>query len=226
MTTKLTWATTAPEELLRTGTAALGLALNSAIIRQFLFYSDELLKWNARINLTGIKSAQEVVVRHFLDSLAVWPWVKDLDSLADIGTGGGFPGLPLKLILPDLSLTLIEPTGKKTAFLNFVVAHLRLTHVAVRQVHLTSPEARGWGPRFQGVITRATFPLAHYLELGAPLVKPGGRLLAMKGPRLDEAEWQAGVDRAAACGCGPPAKRDYILPIAEEGRVLVSWPKL
>ena len=89
----------------------------------------------------------------------------------------------MKLALPHLHLTLIEPTGKKTAFLHYVIAHLGLSDVEVRQVHLTAPEAHRWGPRFQGVITRATFPLAHYLEIGAPLVKPGGRLMALKGPR-------------------------------------------
>ncbi len=158
--------------------------------------SDELLKWNARINLTGLKSAQDIVVKHFLDSLAVWPWVKDLASLADIGTGAGFPGLPLKLALPHLHLTLVEPTGKKTAFLHYVIAHLGLPNVEVRQVHLTAPTSQQWGSLFQGVITRATFPLAHYLEIGAPLVKSGGRLMALKGPHLEEAQWQEAVARA------------------------------
>jgi 16S rRNA (guanine527-N7)-methyltransferase len=226
VTAKYSWATAAPEELLRSGTEALGLSLNPASIRQFLFYGEELLKWNTRINLTGFKSTQEVIVKHFLDSLAVWPWVKDLDSLADIGTGGGFPGLPLKLALPHLHLTLIEPTGKKTAFLNFVVAHLGLSHVAVQQVHLTAPLAHRWGPLFQGVVTRATFPLARYMELGAPLVKPGGCLLALKGPGLDEAEWQAGEDHAAVCHLRPPEKREYTLSLTEERRLLVIWEKL
>ena len=121
-------------------------------------------------------------MKHFLDSLAVWSRVKDLESLADIGSGAGFPGLPLKLALPHLHLTLIEPTAKKTAFLHFIMAHLGLTDVEVRQVHLTAAAAQGWGPSFQGVITRATFTLAHYMQIGAPLVKAGGRLLAMKGP--------------------------------------------
>lgn len=226
MTSKRTLPTAAPEELLRAGTEALGLSLNPASIRQFLFYGDELLKWNTRINLTGIKSPQEIVIKHFLDSLAVWAWVKDLESLADIGTGGGFPGLPLKLVLPHLHLTLIEPTGKKTAFLNFVAAHLGLTNLTIRRVHLTPPEAKRWGPLFQGVITRATFPLAQYLEMGAPLVKPGGRLLALKGPRLDDAEWQGAAVQAAQYRCWIPVKHEYLLPLAEERRLLVIWRKL
>ena len=149
MILKRTFITARPEDLLREGAKELGLHLEPSTLQQFLYYAEELLKWNTRINLTGLKTAQEVVVKHFLDSLAVWPWVKDLDSLADIGTGAGFPGLPLKLVLPHLYLTLIEPTAKKTAFLHFVIAHLGLTEVEVRQVHLTAPEARAGGRYFK-----------------------------------------------------------------------------
>ena len=154
MTARSALTTARPEELLAKGTEELGLALEPSTRQQFLYYADELLKWNTRINLTGLKTAQEVVVKHFLDSLAVWPWVKDLDSLADIGTGAGFPGLPLKLVLPHLHLTLIEPTAKKTAFLHFVIAHLGLSDVEVRQVHLTAPEAQQLG----AVISRSDYP--------------------------------------------------------------------
>ena len=204
----------------------LGLSPSPATIRQFLSYSDELLKWNTRINLTGLKSAQDIVVRHFLDSLAVWPWVQDLASLADIGSGPGFPGLPLKLALPHLSLTLVEPTGKKTAFLRYLMVQLGLSNVEVRQVHLTATEAHRWGAQFEGVITRATFPLARFLEIGAPLVKPGGRLLALKGPHLEEAQWQEAVTRAPQCGCRTPEKQEYLLPVAEERRLLILWHKV
>jgi 16S rRNA (guanine527-N7)-methyltransferase len=165
-------------------------------------------------------------VKHFLDSLAVWPRVKDLDSLADLGTGAGFPGLPLKLALPHLHLTLIEPTAKKTAFLHFIFAHLGLPDVEIRQVHLTTREARRWGPSFDGVITRATFPLAHYLQIGAPLVKEGGRLLAMKGPHLEAIQWQEAVAKAARHSLQPPEKWEYSLPLTGERRLLVMWEKL
>ena len=215
-----------PEDLLREGAAELGLPLEPATMQQFLYYEDELLKWNTRINLTGLKTVQEVVVKHFLDSLAVWPRIKYLDSLADIGTGAGFPGLPLKLVLPHLHLTLIEPTAKKTAFLHFVIAHLGLSDVEVRQVHLTAGLARSWGPLFQGVITRATFPLGQYLALGAPLVKSGGGLLALKGPGLEAGEWQEAVSKAARHHLQPPEKYEYSLPLTEERRLLVIWQKL
>jgi 16S rRNA (guanine527-N7)-methyltransferase len=226
VTPKPTFTTADPKELLLAGIAALGLSLSPTTVRQFHTYSDELLKWNTRINLTGLKSAQDIVVKHFLDSLAVWPWVQDLASLADIGSGAGFPGLPLKLALPHLSLTLVEPTGKKTAFLHYLIAHLDLANVEVRQVHLTPALAHQWGPHFQGVITRATFPLSRFLEISAPLVHPGGRLLALRGPHLEEAQWQAAVARAPQCGCRTPENIEYLLPVAAERRLVIIWHKV
>lgn len=225
MTAKLPETAVNPADLLRAGARDLGLILGEATVRQFLFYADELLQWNARINLTGLKSVPEIVVKHFLDSLAVWPWVRDLTSLADIGAGAGFPGLPLKLALPHLRLTLIEPTGKKAAFLQFVAAHLNLRDVIVRPVHLTPALAREWGPLGDGAVTRATFPLARYLALAAPLVKAGGRVLALKGPSLGSGEWQEAVAQAPRNHCQPPARHDYALPQSGERRVLVVWEK-
>ncbi len=215
-----------PAFLLVEGAAALGLRLAADVLGQFLFYGEELLKWNRRINLTGLRTAQEVVVKHFLDSLAVWPWVQDLASLADIGSGGGFPGLPLKLALPSLDLTLVEASGKKTAFLHYLVAHLRLRGVAVRQLYLTHEVACQWGPVFQGVITRATLPLDRYMDLAAPLVRPGGRLLAMQGPHPDTAQWQQAVALAGRYHCEVPSVQEYRLPWSGDPRRLVIWEKL
>jgi len=215
-----------PAALLQEGAAALGLRLTADILKQFLFYGEALLHWNRRVNLTGLRTPQEVVVKHFLDSLAVWPWVQDLTNLADIGSGAGFPGLPLKLVLPQLALTLVEASGKKTAFLHYLVAHLGLRGVAVRQLYLTPQAACRWGPVFQGVVTRATLPLDRYLEIAAPLLRPGGRLLAMQGPHLEAAQWQQAVAAAERCQCRPPRDQEYRLPLSGDRRRLVIWEKL
>ena len=215
-----------PAQLLQEGAAALGLALSPARRQDFLFYGEELLHWNRRVNLTGLHTPQEVVLKHFLDSLAVHPWIKDLASLADLGSGAGFPGLPLKLVLPELHLTLIDASSKKTAFLHYLVAHLRLTGVEIRHLHLSPSLTRRWGAVFQGVITRATFPLDRYLELAAPLVKPGGRLLAMKGPHLEASQWQQAEALAARYECQSPRQEDYCLPLSGDRRRLIIWEKL
>ncbi len=214
------------DRLLRAGAACLGLALSADLRQRFLLYGRELLIWNARVNLTGLRSAQEVVIKHFLDSLAVWPWVQDLQGLADIGTGAGFPGLPLKLVLPRLHLTLVEASGKKTAFLQVITARLGLTGVSIRQVHLDPAAARRWGPVFPGVITRATFALERYLAVAAPLLLPGGRLLAMRGPGLESAR----DSQAAELGCRHQCRlvrcQDYCLPLSGDRRRLLVWEKL
>ncbi len=215
-----------PISLLREGAAALGLHLAPDVLDRFLFYGQELLKWNARVNLTGLRTLPEVVVKHFLDSLAVWPWVQDLANLADIGTGAGFPGLPLKLLLPPLELTLIEASGKKTAFLHYLVAHLGLGGVTIRQLHLTHTLACQWGPVFQGVITRATLTLEQYLNVAAPLVKPGGRLLAMQGPRQTAVHRQQAAALAGRYHCRPPRQEEYRLPLSGDRRRLLIIEKL
>ncbi|AEB08725.1 16S rRNA (guanine(527)-N(7))-methyltransferase RsmG [Desulfobacca acetoxidans] len=226
MNRKTGYTTAAPQDLLIVGLEALGLSTSPETIRQFLVYCDELLRWNARVNLTGLKTASDVVVKHFLDSLAVWPWVRDLTSLADIGTGAGFPGLALKLALPHLHLTLLEPTGKKSTFLRYLTIHLNLANVEVRQVYLTPSLARQWGPQFHGVITRAAFSLPRFLALAAPLTQSGGRLLSLKGPQLDEEQWHEAMALTSQYNCREPRQQRYVLPLGQESRLLVIWDKI
>lgn len=210
-----------PEALLCAGARDLGLELDSMTVQKFLLYLAELQKWNTRLNLTGLKTATDIVHRHFLDSLAVAPWVQDLDCLLDLGTGAGFPGLPLKLVFPSLALTLVEATGKKIAFLEYLVIVLQLSGVAVRHCHLTPAQARTWGPGWPGVISRATFKLAQFISLAAPLLQPGGRLIALKGPDLPETEWQEAIEQASRLGLETPERCFYTLPLTGEPRQVI-----
>jgi 16S rRNA (guanine527-N7)-methyltransferase len=210
-----------PVALLEDGAAALGVELTPAAPEQFLFYLTELKRWNARVNLTGLKTDRDIVVKGFLDSLAVLPFLGDVSSLADLGSGAGFPGLALKLARPDLALTLVEAREKKAAFLEYVVACLRLTDVAVVRVHLTPALAREWGPRFGAVISRATFKLTRFLELAAPLLVPGGVAMALKGPGLPAAELKLALSRSRVLGLALLKLQEYRLPLTGEPRLLV-----
>jgi 16S rRNA (guanine527-N7)-methyltransferase len=213
--------------LLQEGAAALGLALSAATLEQFALYLTELKRWNARVNLTALTEPRDIVVKHFLDSLAVLPYLKGAASLADLGSGAGFPGLALKLARPDLTLTLVEAREKKAAFLEYMVACLKLPGVEVVQVHLTPLLARRWGPRFAAVTSRATFSLEWFLELAAPLLLPEGWVLALKGPHLPEAEWTAAANRGDSLGLSPLEALEYSLPLSGEPRLLVRarrWP--
>ena len=139
-----------PLALLKEGAAALNLELAPGTLEHLQIYLEELKLWNAKTNLTGLKTDRDIVIKHFLDSLAVLPWLDGAASLVDLGSGGGFPGMVLKLALPQLALTLVEARERKAAFLEYLAARLRLTGVEVVQVHLTPFLAKKREPKVRG----------------------------------------------------------------------------
>jgi 16S rRNA (guanine527-N7)-methyltransferase len=215
-----------PRALLGEGLAALGLDLPPTILADLQLYLEELKLWNARINLTGLKTHRDIVIKHFLDSLAVLPFLEAAASLVDLGSGAGFPGLVLKLARPPMALSLVEARRKKAAFLEYLVARLRLTGVAVVPTHLTPARARQWQPKVQAVVSRATFALPRFLELAAPLLAPGGLVLALKGVHLPRGELETAGTAASRLGLGPLEPHKYFLPLSREPRLLVRARKL
>ncbi|PIU52387.1 MAG: 16S rRNA (guanine(527)-N(7))-methyltransferase RsmG [Deltaproteobacteria bacterium CG07_land_8_20_14_0_80_60_11] len=215
-----------PLALLTAGAAALGLELAPATLGRLQTYLEELKLWNARINLTGLKTDRDIVIKHFLDSLAVLPFLDEADSLVDLGSGAGFPGLVLKLARPHVALTLMEARQKKAAFLEYLAARFGLTGVQVVQTHLTPNLAEKWQPKVAAVVSRAAFFLLRLLELAAPLLAPGGMVLALKGVHLAPGELEAAGSAAPRLGLGPLEKHQYSLPISGEPRLLVMARKL
>jgi 16S rRNA (guanine527-N7)-methyltransferase len=167
-----------------------------------------------------------MVIKHFLDSLAVLPYAGAADSLVDLGSGAGFPGLILKLARPSLTLTLVESRQKKVAFLEYMITRLRLTSVEVVQVHLTKSLARKWEPKVAAVISRAAFLLPRLLELAAPLLAPGGLVLALKSVHLPGLELETAGSAGALLGLDPLEQHKYLLPVSGEPRLLVMARKL
>jgi 16S rRNA (guanine527-N7)-methyltransferase len=174
------------EKRLEAGLSGLGLALAPGQREALLQLVTELADWNARFNLTAIEDPAEVVDKHLLDSLAILPHVKGL-QVADVGTGAGFPGLPLAIADLDRRYCLIESTGKKATFVRHAVAVLRLPNVEVVQGRAEALKA----PHpYDSVIARALGPLAEFVRVAGHLAGRGGRLLAMKG-RVPEDELKA-----------------------------------
>jgi 16S rRNA (guanine527-N7)-methyltransferase len=214
-----------PLALLREGLAELGLDLAPAVLEQLQLYREELKLWNARINLTGLKTDRDIVIKHFLDSLAVLPFLEAAASLVDLGSGAGFPGLVLKLARPPMALCLVEARQKKAAFLEYLVSRLRLTGVAVVQTHLSPARARQWQPKVEAVVSRATFVLPRFLELAAPLLAPGGLVLALKGVHPAKGELETAGTAAPRLDLGPLEQHKYSLPLSGEPRLLIRARK-
>jgi 16S rRNA (guanine527-N7)-methyltransferase len=174
--------------LLAETAASWGLHLSPQQREQFELYADELLAWNSHTNLTAVRSRDEVYLRHFLDSLVLaLHWGTSPSSLVDIGTGAGFPGMPLKILRPELELLLIDSVGKKTSFLRHLAGRLGIDRV---RVITGRAEELGRNPgereRHALVTARAVADLAVLAEYGLPLLRIGGRLLAPKGARAAE----------------------------------------
>jgi len=168
------------------GAAKLGLHPDSGQLQQFEDYYHTLIDWNERVNLTAITDYEEVQVKHFLDSLTIATVirhdiaVKALNVL-DVGTGAGFPGIPLKLIFPNIKLTLLEATAKKTKFLEYLASELGLKDVAIvtgrAEEVAHNPQYR---EKYDIVLSRALAPLPALAELALPFCKINGYFVAQK----------------------------------------------
>lgn len=181
--------------ILYQGAQQFNLTLSEGQLEAFECYSQELLSWNQRVNLTRITEPKEVVVKHFLDSLSIYLVLQTLSSsltLIDVGSGAGFPGLPLKIVLPELRLTLLEAVGKKMAFLQHLVKELSLTNVTFLTVRA---EEAGQMPsqreQYDVAVARAVASLPILAEYTLPLIKVGGSVILQKGQHPAEEIRQA-----------------------------------
>jgi 16S rRNA (guanine527-N7)-methyltransferase len=172
------------QELTQATQRQLGLRLSRTQLSALSLYERELIDWNTRFNLTAIRDPQEIHIKHFLDSLTCLVALREssLGRLIDIGTGAGFPGIPLKIIYPKMQLTLVESVGKKAEFCRHVVKILDLQGVEVVQERA---EALGQDPtyreQYDWAVARAVAILPVLAEYLLPLVRVGGSMLAMKG---------------------------------------------
>ncbi len=164
------------------GVSALGLALPQQTIDRLLAFGELLLKWNKVYNLTAIRTPQELITHHLLDSLAVLPHLAAVSRLADIGSGGGLPGVVLAVVRPQLAVCSIETVGKKASFQQQAKIELGLSNFSVlnKRVEQVQPDALPGGAP-DGVISRAFSSLADFVTLSGHLVAEGGALYAMKG---------------------------------------------
>ena len=201
---------------------ALGVKVTPEQAEQLQIYMELLLEWNEKMNLTSITEPEEVAEKHFLDSLTLllWKKLKQGAKVIDVGTGAGFPGIPLKILRPDIELTLLDGTMKRLNFLGEVCKALKLS---ANRVHKRAEEAgldKTMRERYDVATARAVASLNVLSEYCMPLVKMKGYFIAMKGPgaaqELEEAENALDI-----LGAGEPEVLPVTLPGGEERNLVI-----
>lgn len=215
------------KDLAQHARSLLGIHLSAAQIGALEIYEQELLEWNERINLTAIRDAQQIQIKHFLDSLTCLSVMRNpCERLIDVGTGAGFPGVPLKIIYPSIQLTLVESVGKKADFCRHLVKTLRLESVQVIQERA---EIIGQMPahrqQYDWAVARAVAVMPVLVEYLLPLVRVGGAVLAMKGESAP-AETQQAEYAIRVLGGHLRKLTPITLPTVVEERYLVIVDKV
>lgn len=237
-------------ELLRNGAGGYGVTVTDEAAAKFDRYRELLKEWNERMNLTAITDDEGIIVKHFTDSVSVVPFLKEYGGqelcgkkLADIGTGAGFPGIPLKIVCPELEICLIDSLAKRLTFLNTVIAELGLK--GIYTVHARAEDA-GRDPshreKYDFATARAVAAMPVLLEYCMPMVKQGGMFLAMKGGG-EEPDYKralaelsskqektaafilCGGGNAAADGSGTENAARKIYCIRKTGRTSAKYPR-
>ncbi|OQY58948.1 MAG: 16S rRNA (guanine(527)-N(7))-methyltransferase RsmG [Desulfobacteraceae bacterium 4572_88] len=209
------------KRLVGEGAEFFDLHLTREHTENFGLHALELMKWNRRINLTAITEPSEIALKHFADSLAPASLISPGSKLLDIGSGGGFPGIPLKVMIPSLSVTLIDASRKKVSFQKHVIRMLKLGNIEA--VHARAEELaknRNFIRAFDVIICRALSALDEFAEMALPLLAENGLIIALKG-RISHAELDA--MRAMLAGSQIALSvRQYKLPRLGAERSIVS----
>lgn len=195
----------------------LGIEVDERVSAAFSIHALELISWNRKINLTAITDPREVAIKHFLDSLMPAGCIPDRGRLLDIGSGGGFPGIPLKIFKPSISVLLIDGVRKKINFLKHVLRALSLENIEARQMRaevlLKFPEYAAY---FDIIISRALSDLSIFVKSALPLLAKDGTIIAMKG-EVDTQELDAVR--------GDTLGDQYSLEVETYGLPLINGPR-
>ena len=202
----------------------LGISLTDDQLNQLALFYQLLLSWNEKMNLTRITNQEEVYLKHFYDSLTLYKEIKleTVDTLCDVGSGAGFPGIVLKIAFPNLDITLIDSLQKRVNYLNEIIKELKLSNI--RAIHTRCEDyARVNREKYEVVTARAVANLKVLSELCLPLVKENGYFIAMKGKateELDEAKAMIGT-----LGGKIEHINEFNLPLEESSRTLIKIKK-
>lgn len=211
-------------QALKQGLMQIGTQDYTQAVEHLLHFSELLLEKNRVMNLTAVTDPMEVVTRHFLDCAVLAPRMIPGETVLDVGTGAGFPGLPLAILCPETEFILIDALRKRIDFLNDGIEALGLHNV--RAVHARAEEfAKEHRERFDLAVSRAVADLSMLSELTLPLVRVGGRFYAMKASDCEE-EVQRAAEAVRLLGGGAAGIEQYTVPVSEIPRAVVCVEKI
>ena len=159
---------------------AIEIRADDESVGQIAVYAEDLIRWGRRVNLTGASTVQDLVERPLFDALTLVPVLEPRGALVDVGSGGGLPGIPAAVLMPDLKLTLVEPRARKTSFLRHVI-HLLGLDAEVVQARREELKDGLW----RGAVAQAVWPVQKWLERAVKLVEPGGAIYALSSEPID-----------------------------------------
>ena len=193
----------------------LNIEISEKQLNQFYNYMNILIEWNKVMNLTNITEPEEIIQKHFVDSLTVLKSIKENDSIIDVGTGAGFPGIPIKIAFPETRITLLDSLNKRIKFLEEVINKLELKNIET--IHGRAEEVahnKKYREKYDIAIARAVAPLNVLSEYLLPFVKIGGYAICMKGAKGKE-EAEEGKNAIKILGGEITNSREFNLPNTE-----------
>ncbi len=204
----------------------LKIELNEEQIEKFYVYMNLLIEWNEKVNLTAITKPEEIILKHFVDCLTISKYIEENSSLIDVGTGAGFPGIPLKIYRKDLKITLVDSLNKRLNFLNEVIEALKLKNIET--IHARAEELgrnKSYREKFDIATSRAVANLSTLSEYLLPFVKIGGKCICMKGADIDD-ELNSAKKAVEVLGGKVVDKYIFDLPKSDLGRSLIVIEKI
>lgn len=231
------------KNLIEDGSKVFDVCLNDKILKQFECHAIEMLKWNVKVNLTAIRDPYDIAIKHFIDSLALIPMITEDSRVLDIGTGGGFPGIPIKAVKPSLNLTLIDSSQKKINFIKHLIRQLKLENTSAYHSraelipellshktysdnsdlkYVRNEGVNGGCKLYDIIISRAFAPLDKFVKLSMPLISKDGMIIALKG-RIPDEELVNTSTYLDQCKKDHSIKDDkYMLPYIDAKRSLIT----
>lgn len=208
--------------LLEENAEKMGISLTKEQTTKFQSYAELLVEWNEKMNLTAIKDPKDIAVKHFLDSLTIFSCIKPKKDakVIDVGSGAGFPGIPMKIVREDIKLTLLDSLNKRLIFLEEVAKQLNLE---TKRLHARAEEAGrdlNLRMKFDIATARAVAPLNVLCEYCLPFVRLGGVFVAMKGPNAEE-ELERAENAIVILGCELEEVKSFTLPDGSKRSVLI-----